>query len=182
MTKNTEFQLKVEQAFGQNFKDPEPKSKKPKKQIFDFEENSYPVKLPMPPILESGFSNMNHSDHTTLESFINDKFDKCMDLIQSIILKQDRTLDHSVPLKDYLSGTADQNESKVLERLEYLLGQRDVLEALSIVRWRKKICRIAVLDGWEVADSISKASVEGLKVTTDHIIQANLNNFLMKFD
>lgn len=174
ITKNTEFQVKIEEKI----KKLEPKSKKPQMQIFDFEEN-YPIKLPMPPILESGFSNVNYGN---LENLIDEKFDKCLGMIKNIIFKQDKHLDHSVPLKEYLEGSADQSEFKVLERLEYLLGQRDVLEALSIVRWRKKICRIALLDGWEIADSISKVSVEGLKVTTDHIIQANLKSFLMKFD
>jgi len=56
------------------------------------------------------------------------------------------------------------------------------MEALKIVRWRKKICKIAMLDGWEVADQISKRTVEGMSVTADHLIQTNLNNFLMRFN
>lgn len=190
ITKMKEFQDKKEET-KKNFEKIEKNEKiekteknfkenKKKTQIFDFEEN-YPINLPMPPILETGFSNIK-ADYSELQELINEKFDKCMKMIKEKINYEEQNFNHLMPLKDYLVETADRSEEKVLERLEYLIKKRNVIEALNVARWRKKICRIALLDGWEIADKISKMTVDSLKVTTDHVIQANLSNFLMKFD
>ena len=38
------------------------------------------------------------------------------------------------------------------------------------------------MDGWEIADVISKKTVNELSVSSSHLIEANLNTFLMRFD
>ena len=39
-----------------------------------------------------------------------------------------------------------------------------------------------MMDGWEIADQISKNTVKDLNISAHHLIQTNLKNFLMRFD
>ena len=121
-------------------------------------------------------------EFSALTEKINEKFTEVQDKISKAVFPAADSSQNSLPLSDALQGGADTAESQILDRLEYLLQQRNSLEALKIVRWRKKICKIAILDGWELADHISRASVSSLKVTTNDVIQANLSSFIKKFD
>ena len=119
-------------------------------------------------------------EYDALIKIIEEKHNACLDLINNTIFPQEREINNH--LKDYLSGTADLQELQILNKLEHLITKRSAIEAGKLVRWRKKICKIAMLDGWEVADQVSIQTVSDLNISSDHLIQASLRAFLMKFD
>jgi hypothetical protein len=125
---------------------------------------------------------ISEADYSKLTGLINEKFSRCQEAISKMLFPSQDWWKHSLPLAEYLNVPADTAEELVLDRLEYLLSQRNSIEALKLIRWRKKICKIALLDGWELADQISHSSISSLKVSSNDIIQANLSAFLMKLD
>jgi hypothetical protein len=125
---------------------------------------------------------LNSSEYEDLRKIIEEKYSSCIDIISNTIFPQDVNQDHEQNLEDYLTETSDLQEIQILNKLEHLITHQKSLEALKLVRWRKKICKIAIMDGWEIADQISKKTVSDLTISSKHLIEANLNKFLMKFD
>ena len=125
---------------------------------------------------------LDASEYENLIKLIEEKYNNCLEIITSTIFPKEFNGNHEENLTEYLTETADLQELQILNRLEYLISHKKCIEALKVLRWRKKICKIALMDGWEIADVISKKTVNELSVSSSHLIEANLNTFLMRFD
>lgn len=134
-----------------------------------------PIRLP-------SVEKLKITEYEKILSLIERNHKSTIKLINETIFPKDPEFNNKVKLEEYFNSAADLHEEKVLNRLKFLLKNRNSLEALKLVRWRKKICKIAMMDGWEVADQISKATASNMIVNPDHMIQINLRNFFMRFD
>lgn len=150
-------------------------SKEPK--IFDFSKSSEPSRRNILSI-----DQVSKSEYDNLVNYINSKHSECIDMIYNYQEKYGKNDQNSKKFQECVTGTADVMELQILDRLEYLISRKQVLDAVGIVRWRKKICKIAMMNGWEVAEEVSKASIGDMKITKDRFIHANLSKLAMKFD
>ena len=57
-------------------------------------------------------------------------------------------------------------EFKVLTLIELLLAESKVLEAMKVIKWRKKIIRIANMNGWDVARIVATNTIKKLGNST----------------
>ena len=70
--------------------------------------------------------------------------------------------------------SCDQQEFAILSSLEYWLNENRIDEALRLVTWRKKILKIAKMNGWSVAREIGKRTLNTLCITSRDLIEGNM--------
>jgi hypothetical protein len=70
-------------------------------------------------------------------------------------------------------GTSE-DEFKTLTAIEFLISENKILEAIKLIKWRKKIIKLAHLNGWDVAKIIAKNTIDKLDITATDIIISNL--------
>ncbi|OMJ83805.1 hypothetical protein SteCoe_15214 [Stentor coeruleus] len=154
----------------------EPKHfKEPK--IFNFSKSSEPPKKKTVSIDQA-----SKTDYDNLVNYIDSKHNDLIDMIYNYQQNYTGNDKNNKKLQECVTGTADTMEFQILDRLEHLISRKQVLDAVGIIRWRKKICKIAMMNGWEVAEEISKASIGDMKITKDRFIHANLSKLAMRFD
>jgi len=71
-------------------------------------------------------------------------------------------------------GTSE-DEIKVLGALEMNLSNNKLGDALKLIRWRKKVIKLAQMNGWEVASIIANKTIHKLDVDAADIIMANVS-------
>ena len=64
-------------------------------------------------------------------------------------------------VKNYDFG-ASEDELKILTAIEFLISENKILEAMKLIKWKKKIIRLAHLNGWDVAKIIAKNTMKNL--------------------
>lgn len=70
--------------------------------------------------------------------------------------------------------SCDQQEFAVLNTIETLMAENDLTQALRLIRWRKKVLKVAALSGWETARMVARRTVHNLEVTARDLIEENL--------
>lgn len=58
-------------------------------------------------------------------------------------------------------GTSE-DEMKVLTLLELYLSENKLTDAMKLLKWRKKIIKLAHMNGWEVANLIAERTASKL--------------------
>ena len=110
-----------------------------------------------------------------LRDYIDSKFKQCMDAIAGAATTsklQGTDMRLQDVFKEHVS--CDQQEFAVLNAVETLLTENELPKALKLLRWRKKVLKIAGISGWETARLIAKKTVETMEITGRDLIEENL--------
>ena len=59
-----------------------------------------------------------------------------------------------------LSLGGSEDELKILTALEYYISNSKLLDATKLIKWRKKIIKLAQMNGWDVASIIAQRTLE----------------------
>lgn len=85
--------------------------------------------------------------------------------------KTDEPDPNSLDLSNYPKADAEDDrqnpldeEFKVLTLIELLLSENKVVEAMKVIKWRKKIIRIANMNGWDVARIVATNTFKKLGI------------------
>lgn len=112
-----------------------------------------------------------------LKHLIETRHKECIDLISASLNNElSRKSDNDYKLDEIFKShsSCDQQEFAVLSSLEYWLQENKIEEALRLVTWRKKILKIAKMNGWPVAREIAKRTLSTLYVTSMDLIEGNM--------
>jgi hypothetical protein len=112
-----------------------------------------------------------------LKHLIEARHKECIDLISSTLNNEvSRKSDNDYKLDEIFKShsSCDQQEFAILSSLEYWLQENKIEEALRLIIWRKKILKIAKMNGWAVAREIAKRTLSTLCVTSMDLIEGNM--------
>lgn len=112
-----------------------------------------------------------------LKHLIEARHKECIDLISSTLNNEvSRKSDNDYKLDEIFKShsSCDQQEFAILSSLEYWLQENKIEEALRLIIWRKKILKIAKMNGWAVAREIAKRTLNTLCVTSMDLIEGNM--------
>mmetsp|Transcript_18615 Transcript_18615/g.18592 ORF Transcript_18615/g.18592 Transcript_18615/m.18592 type:complete len:453 (-) Transcript_18615:29-1387(-) len=118
---------------------------------------------------------------SNLKSYVESKHQECVDLIEkSLKTGIDRKQENDYKLEEVFKAhnSCDHQEFAVLSAMEFLLTENKVQDALKLLRWRKKILKLANMNGWEIAEDVAKRTLQKLEVTSNDVIDANLRSVL----
>lgn len=112
-----------------------------------------------------------------LKDLIEARFQACVALIQARAPAPEPVeLGLDIVFRDHKS--CDAQEFAVLSAIEYSISENRLEEAMKLLRWRKKILKIAGQSGWEVANEVAKSTLQRLDVRAEDLIEANLKRVL----
>jgi RNase H-fold protein (predicted Holliday junction resolvase) len=107
-----------------------------------------------------------------IQELVDRKFEECMKVIEDRFNTRNVTENNlNLALQPHFS--CDQQEFSVLATVEFLVSEGKSDEALKVIRWRKKILKIAALSGWDVARELARRTVFKLDVTVEDIVEVN---------
>jgi hypothetical protein len=110
-----------------------------------------------------------------IKELIEKKHLECVKLIESRLNAHKETQDKlELVFKEHQS--CDHQEFALLSTIEFLITENKTEEALKVIKWRKKILKISAMNGWKIAQEVSKRTLSKLDVTSSDIIEANLKN------
>ena len=112
-----------------------------------------------------------------LKYLIESRHKECMDVISATLNNElSRKSENDYKLDEVFKShtSCDQQEYAILSSLEYWLNENRIDEALRLLIWRKKILKIAKMNGWGVAREIAKRTVATLSVTSTDLIEGNM--------
>ncbi|OMJ95660.1 hypothetical protein SteCoe_907 [Stentor coeruleus] len=121
------------------------------------------------------------SSFNDLKQLIERRHLECVQLIENKISARKDTHD-SLEIVFKSHSSCDEQEFSLLSTVEYLLSEDKFDEALKVIRWRKKVLKIAAMDGWEVAQELGKMTFHKLEIDSYDLIKATLkvNNLINK--
>ena len=71
-------------------------------------------------------------------------------------------LDETIHLMFKKENEFEKIEGSILIGIELLLSENKIREALSLIKWRKKILKLAEICGWGIANKISEKTIKKL--------------------
>lgn len=108
-----------------------------------------------------------------IKDLIDKKFEECVKMIESKFTIRENTEENLKIVLQEHSG-CDQQEFSILCTIELLLSEGKTEEALRLIRWRKKILKVANSNGWNVASYLAKHTLFKLDISSNDLIEANL--------
>ena len=75
--------------------------------------------------------------------------------------------------EEYTYDRESVGELGLLSSVEFLLTENRVEDALKAVRWRKKLLKVAALNGWEVAHAVAKNTLSKLDIDERDLINVS---------
>lgn len=110
---------------------------------------------------------------SALKELIEKRHEECLKLIENK-LNNRKSTEENLEIVFAKHHSCDQQEFALLNTIEFLLSENNLEEALKVIRWRKKVLKISALNGWDVAEEVSKRTWEKLDISVTDIIEANL--------
>lgn len=108
-----------------------------------------------------------------LKQLIERRHYECVQLIETRISSRKDTQESlEIVFKNHSS--CDEQEFSLFSTIEFLLTEDKLEEALKVIRWRKKILKIAALNGWETAQELGKMTFHRLEINSSDIIKASM--------
>jgi pyruvate-formate lyase len=71
-------------------------------------------------------------------------------------------LDETINLIHKKENEFEKIEESILMGIEFLLNENKIHEALELIKWRKKILKLAEICGWTIANKISNRTIKKL--------------------
>ena len=113
-----------------------------------------------------------------LREYIDSKAKLCMEAVTQLAsVEKAPGLDQRLEAIFKEHKTCDQQEFAVLNAVETLMEENDVAQALRVIRWRKKVLKVAALSGWDTARQVARRTVQTLEVTARDLIEENLRSW-----
>ena len=83
--------------------------------------------------------------------------------------------------QEYTYDRESVEELGLLSSVEFLLTENRIADALRAVRWRKKLLKVAALNGWEVAHTVARNTLSKLDVDERDLINVSFAKYLMQY-
>ena len=117
----------------------------------------------------------NNEAFGKLREYVDMKAKGCMEAVaQLAAAERPPGLDQRLETIFKEHSSCDQQEFAVLNTIETLMDDNDLVQALRLIRWRKKVLKVAALSGWETARMVARRTVQSLEVTARDLIEENL--------
>ncbi|OMJ74131.1 hypothetical protein SteCoe_27019 [Stentor coeruleus] len=98
---------------------------------------------------------------------------ECVQLIESRISTRKETQKSlEIVFKDHSS--CDEQEFYLFGVIEFLITEDKLDEAMKVIKWRKKILKIAALNGWEIAQEVGRITFYKLEIDSSDIFKASM--------
>lgn len=123
------------------------------------------------------------SQISNLQNLVELKHQECVGLIEkSLKSKLEKHQDNDYKLEEVFKehNSCDHQEFAILSSMEYLLTENKAEDALRLLRWRKKILKLANMNGWEIAEDVARRTLQKLEVTSSDIIDSNFRSMMGK--
>lgn len=112
-------------------------------------------------------------DSSVIRELIDKKYEECVKMIETKFNIRKNTEENlQIALQEHLN--CDQQEFSILCTVELLLSEGKIEEASRLIRWRKKILKVAKMNGWDIATELARQTLFKLDVTTNDLIEVNL--------
>ena len=126
-----------------------------------------------PKLAEVSKQEVSIYEMSAVKELVEKKFEECVKMIETkLSIRKDTEENLQVALQEHLN--CDQQEFSILCTVELLLSEGKIEEALRLIRWRKKLLKVAQMNGWDVATELARKTLFKLDVSTNDLIEVNL--------